>query len=126
MIQCLSNRGIRWLQGKHQRPGINTICMAIRERDVNRKASTESAYFISSLENHAPTIAKPVREHWGIKNGLHWCLDISFREDDCRVCNGHAPEDIVRLGRHLFQLREKLEDRVPVPNISSVEEIILR
>jgi hypothetical protein len=53
-------------------------------------------------------------------------LDISFREDDCRVCNGHAPEDIVRLGRHLFRLREKLEDRVPAPPIiSSVKEIIL-
>lgn len=91
---------IGWLQGKHEWAGINTICMAIRERDVNGKASTESAYFISSLENHAPTIAKAVREHWGIENGLHWCLDISFREDDCRVRKDHAPENFAIL-RHM-------------------------
>jgi predicted transposase YbfD/YdcC len=91
---------IDWLQGKHEWAGINSICMTIRERDVNGKVSTESAYFISSLENHAPTIAKAIREHWGIENGLHWCLDISFREDDCRVRKDHAPENFGIL-RHM-------------------------
>jgi len=91
---------IGWLPGKHEWPGINTICRAVREREVNGKTSTEAAYFISSLENHAPTIAKAIREHWGIENDLHWCLDIAFREDHCRVRKDHAPENLAIL-RHM-------------------------
>jgi predicted transposase YbfD/YdcC len=84
---------IAWLPGKDEWTGIKTICMALRQRDVNGEISSEVSYFISSLENHAPAIAKSIREHWGIENGLHWCLDIAFREDHCRVRKDHAPEN---------------------------------
>lgn len=96
----LTASNLNWLQGKENWTGINTICMAVRERDVNGETSVESSYFISSLENHAPTIAKSVREHWGVENGLHWCLDISFQEDSCRVRKDHAPENFAIL-RHM-------------------------
>jgi predicted transposase YbfD/YdcC len=66
----------------------------------SRKSSTQTSYFISSLENHAPTIAKAIREHWGIENDLHWCLDIAFREDHCRVRTDHGPENLAIL-RHM-------------------------
>ena len=74
--------------------------MANRKRDINGKVSNETSYFISSLENNAPTIAKAIRQHWGIENSLHWCLDISFREDHCRVRKDHAPENLATL-RHM-------------------------
>ena len=91
---------IDWLPGKEEWKDMKTISMVIRERDVNGEASTETSYFISSLENHAPTISKSIRKHWGIENGLHWCLDISFREDLCRVRKDHAPENLGIL-RHM-------------------------
>ena len=91
---------IGWLPGKNDWKGIKSICMAVRERDVNGKISIESSYFISSLENHASDIAKSIREHWGIENGLHWCLDVAFREDHCRVRKDHAPENFGTL-RHI-------------------------
>jgi predicted transposase YbfD/YdcC len=98
--QYFTTSDIDWLPGKHLWAGINTICMVIRQRDVNGKVSTEKAYFISSLENNAPAIAKAIREHWGIENDLHWCLDISFREDHCRVRKDHSPENFGIL-RHM-------------------------
>jgi predicted transposase YbfD/YdcC len=62
--------------------------------------TTETAFFISSLDNQAPTLAKAIREHWGIENGLRWCLDIAFREDHCRARKEHGPENLAIL-RHL-------------------------
>jgi len=38
--------------------------------------------------------------HWGIENGLHWVLDIAFREDDCRIRAGHAGESFAVM-RHI-------------------------
>lgn len=40
------------------------------------------------------------RSHWGIENGLHWVLDIAFREDDCRIRAGHAGENFAVM-RHI-------------------------
>jgi predicted transposase YbfD/YdcC len=91
---------ISWLPEKEEWPGLKTICMALREREANGETSIEASCFISSLENHAPAIAKSIRAHWGIENSLHWCLDISFREDLCRVRKDHAPENFGIL-RHM-------------------------
>jgi predicted transposase YbfD/YdcC len=41
-----------------------------------------------------------VRHHWGIEHGLHWVLDIAFREDDSRVRVGHAAENFA-IVRHI-------------------------
>lgn len=91
--QYAATSDIDWLPGKHLWAGIKTIVRVVRHREVNEKSSVENAYFISSLDNHTPAIAKAIREHWGIENGLHWCLDIAFREDHCRVRKDHAPEN---------------------------------
>lgn len=91
---------IGWFQKKHLWAGLKTICKVTRLRDVNGKTSTEDAYFISSLQNNASMIGNAIREHWGIENSLHWCLDISFREDHCRVRKDHSPENFGIL-RHM-------------------------
>ncbi|MGC9195972.1 MAG: transposase, partial [Syntrophobacteraceae bacterium] len=44
------------------------------------------------------------RDHWSVENCLHWGLDISFREDDCRVRKGHAPENLAILRRFALSL----------------------
>jgi len=33
----------------------------------------------------------------GVENGLHWCLDIPFREDDGRVRQGNVAENLAIL-----------------------------
>jgi predicted transposase YbfD/YdcC len=98
--QYFATDKIHWLAGKHQWAGIATICMVTRQRQLDAKTSTETAYFISSLKCHAPTIAQSIRDHWAIENDLHWCLDICFREDHCRVRKDHAPENLGIL-RHM-------------------------
>ena len=38
-----------------------------------------------------------MRNHWGIENGLHWHLDVTFREDRSRVQARHGAENVAWL-----------------------------
>jgi predicted transposase YbfD/YdcC len=96
----VSTDDIDWLQEKHLWAGIETVAMVTRWRDSGTSLSKEKSYFISSLKNDAQTIAKAVRSHWGIENSMHWCLDVCFREDHCRVRKDHAPQNMAVL-RHM-------------------------
>jgi len=53
------------------------------------KESTETRYYISSLEVSVKLFAHAVRSHWGIENGCHWCLDMTYREDESRIREPH-------------------------------------
>ena len=69
-----------------------------RVREIKGKTSTERAFYIGSKGiAHAKTFAHAARSHWGIENSLHWVLDVTFREDDCRVRKGHAPQNLSAL-----------------------------
>ncbi|WP_368664725.1 hypothetical protein [Zoogloea sp. LCSB751] len=47
----------------------------------------------------AVELAKAVRAHWGIENGVHWMLDVNFCEDAATVRKDHAAENLSRLKR---------------------------
>lgn len=74
--------------------GMKTIGKVIRRRNQGDKATVEEAYFISSLEMNVALFAKGARGHWGVENGLHWSLDVIFREDESRY---RADEGAVNL-----------------------------
>ena len=48
-------------------------------------------YFISSLPPQVKKIARAIRGHWGIENGLHWVLDMYFAEDRNRAARATPP-----------------------------------
>jgi len=88
---------------------MNMIGMVESRREVAGKVSVETRYFIGSIGTGAARFAQAVRGHWGIENGLHWNLDISFREDECRVRDPVARENLAVL-RHLALSRLKHDD----------------
>lgn len=69
------------------------------ERHVEGEASRETRYFISSLVNDARWILAARRSHWGIEieNTVRWVLEVTFREDECRVRQGNAAHNIAIL-----------------------------
>jgi len=54
----------------------------------------------------AARFARAVRGHWGIKNDLHWSLDVAFAEDASRVRERNARENFAVL-RHIALTRLK-------------------
>jgi predicted transposase YbfD/YdcC len=66
--------------------------------------STEGSYFISSLPPKARQIGAAIRGHWSIENGLHWVLDVVFREDARRLYDRTAAENGAFLNRLALSL----------------------
>ena len=57
------------------------------------KIKIEKRYFITSIDADVKRFSQAVRYHWRVETSLHWCLDVAFREDDCRVRKDNAAEN---------------------------------
>lgn len=79
--------------------GIAAIGMVHSKRIVNDEESTENRYFITSLTD-LQKFSDAARKHWGIENGLHWCLDMNFDEDKCRTRVDNSGENLAVI-RHI-------------------------
>jgi predicted transposase YbfD/YdcC len=81
--------------------GVLSIVMVTRVVwcEATGKESIEVSYFLSSLPPHARRIGSAIRGHWSIENGLHWVLDVVFREDARRVYDRTTAENVAFLNR---------------------------
>jgi predicted transposase YbfD/YdcC len=86
--------------------GVLTIVMVTRVVwcEATGVESIEVSYFLSSLRPHARRIGTAIRGHWSIENGLHWVLDVVFREDARRVYDRTAAENVAFLNRLALSL----------------------
>ena len=96
---------VNWFAERGQWKKLGTLIRVQATRTVNGETSEEYRYYISSLSAKDPErLLTLIRGHWGVENTLHWSLDISFREDDCRIRQGHAAENFSRLNRIALNL----------------------
>lgn len=79
--------------------GLQTVVMVVRVRHLWNQTTREVQFYLTSLESDALILGKAIRLHWGIENGLHWTLDVTFNEDACRIRTGHAPRNLGLLRR---------------------------
>ncbi|MDX1523130.1 MAG: ISAs1 family transposase [Anaerolineae bacterium] len=91
---------LTWLDPKDKWAGLASIGRVEAQRIIADEVTTDTRYYISSLSGDAVQFGQAVRTHWQIENCLHWVLDISFREDDCRIRTGHGPQNMAVL-RHI-------------------------
>jgi predicted transposase YbfD/YdcC len=91
---------------------VGSVALVCRERQAKgqRNAST-ARYYITSLRVGASVLAGYIRGHWGIENGLHWVLDVSFREDDSRTRAGHAAANLGLLRRVAVSLLKRTKTK---------------
>jgi predicted transposase YbfD/YdcC len=110
---------IGWLDQAKDWAGLNSIGMVEYEQmsKLTGEVQVERRCFISSLEAKAEPFAQAIRQHWGIENGLHWCLDIAFDEDNCRIRKDAAPENLAVI-RHIAMnlLKQESTAKVGIKN----------
>jgi predicted transposase YbfD/YdcC len=96
--------------------GLKSIGVAISEAVRDGKPVDEVRYYISSLavEPDAKAFAHAVRSHWGVENGCHWTLDVTFREDESRIREVRLRENMAWLNRFCLSLLKRHPGRQSV------------
>ena len=99
--RCWTTPLVDRVSQRAQWQSLHTLVRIESERTVDGKTTQEQRHYICSRPSlSAKSAMADVRSHWGIENGLHWVLDIAFREDDCRIRAGHAGENFAVM-RHI-------------------------
>lgn len=91
---------IAYLDPQGRWPGLRCVVRIETERRVGPEISREIRHYLASLAGDPSHLNQIIRTHWHIENKLHWVLDVAFREDECRVRQGHAAENLAVL-RHI-------------------------
>jgi predicted transposase YbfD/YdcC len=92
------------LQGLELWKGLESIGTSTLVCNRNGKETIETRYFISSLSVKVKQFGHAVRSHWGIENGCHWTLDMTYREDESRIRDRHMRENFAWLNRFTLSL----------------------
>lgn len=92
------------LPGFNRWTGLKTIGVVMLTTLRNGQETAETRYFISSLGMGVKRFARAVRQHWAIENTCHWCLDITYREDESRIRDEYHRENFAWLNRFTLSL----------------------
>ena len=111
---------VAWLKERHDWPSLNGVVMVESKREIGDKIEQETRFYITSLMWLAHQLGPVTRHHWAIENALHWIMDMTFRDDECRIRTEHAPANFTTLrhiahnlirkaaGKHSFRLKRKI------------------
>jgi predicted transposase YbfD/YdcC len=113
--------------------GLNVIGMYTSTRIVHGKRSDEAHYFIGSRRASARAYGEALRGHWGIENGLHWQLDLTFGEDASRVQRRHGAANLALVRRLALALLKRQAGKASMAckrlsaalNTAFLEEVLL-
>lgn len=94
--------------------GLRTIGLAVRICDGPKGHTCEFRIYLTSLRRNARRFARAVRGHWGIENTLHWCLDVTFREDESRTRGRRIADNLAWLRRLALSLLKQHPDKSSV------------
>jgi len=80
--------------------GLKSAIKVISTRDTSGIITSETRFYISSINHkNIERSGQAIRSHWGVENGLHHVLDVTFDQDKSRVRKDHGPENFAVL-RH--------------------------
>ncbi len=89
--------GLDYLDPRGQWPQLKAAVRVVGRDETAVGGTGQPRYYISSLVAPAQRLLAIIRSHWSIENSLHWNLDVSFGEVQCRVRKNHAPQNMATL-----------------------------
>jgi predicted transposase YbfD/YdcC len=104
---------VAWLQERHDWPALKSFVMVESVREIKGSSpdttntERETRFYITSLAWLAFQIGPLIRGHWAIENGLHWVMDMMFRDDECRIRKNHAPANFTTIKHMAYNLLRK-------------------
>jgi len=98
--ESMSSFGQQWSK-------LTSIGRVVREVEHDGHQTSETSYYICSIDAKVRIFSESVRSHWGIENGLHWVMDVVFGEDRSRIREGHAAENISFVRRFVTTLLKR-------------------
>jgi len=101
---CLVLYNLERLSTREDWVDLQAIVRVSRTTWEGGKETFEVAHYICSRRGSAEELGSATRGHWGIENGLHWVLDVIFREDDSRLKDRTAAENLGMLRRVVASL----------------------
>jgi predicted transposase YbfD/YdcC len=102
---------VAWLQERHDWPGLKGVVIIDSTREIGARTERETRYYLTSSPWRAERLGPMVRDHWAVENSLHWVMDMTFRDDECRIRTEHAPENFVTLKHMAANLARKAPGR---------------
>ena len=109
---CVVLEKTDWFREDWQWEGLTSLIMIETQRKESQQENyeTQQRFYISSLPADAEEIAHMIRRHWEIENSLHWVLDVTYREDECRVRKDHAASNLSTYRKWTLNLFKQMPD----------------
>ena len=92
---------------------LNGIGMMESRIEKDGVITTEKHYHITSLTD-VKEYAESARRHWGVESSLHWCLDVTFREDASRMRADHTAENFAVVRHIVLNVLKSMDDKMSV------------
>ena len=104
--------GLDYLDPQRQWPQLKAAVRVVGQRQTIEGGANQPRYYISSLAGAAEQLLSVFRSHWSIENSRHWTLDVTFREDQCRVRKDNGPQNmniLRQIGHNLLKNERTLK-----------------
>jgi predicted transposase YbfD/YdcC len=110
--KCSVINDLDYLLDKENWQNLQSIVKIDSERIIKKTGEIQqfTRYYISSLTD-AKLISKAIRQHWGVENKLHWCLDIIFNEDYSSKRIGYSAQNFAIINKIVLNVLRKDRER---------------
>lgn len=83
----------------------------VRGRLCDGVRTMETVYYLSSKESDEMAyFSERTRDHWDIENRMHLQLDVTFKEEDCRVRTKNGTVNLSALRKFEMEQLKKQKD----------------